>query len=88
MTNESRPRPADQVVFRDLDQGGVVLHLGSGEYHGLNHAGALIWGLLDGRRLDELVAAVRARVQDSPAGLEDQVRAFVDGLAQRGLITA
>jgi hypothetical protein len=88
MTNESRPRPADQVVFRDLDQGGVVLHLGSGEYHGLNQAGMLIWGLLDGRRLDELVAAVRERVQDSPAELEAQVRAFVDGLAQRGLVTA
>jgi hypothetical protein len=88
MTNESRPRPADQVVFRDLDEGGVVLHLGSGEYHGLNHAGALIWGLLDGRRLDEIVAAVRERVAESPRDLDGQVRAFVDGLAQRGLITA
>jgi hypothetical protein len=88
MTNESRPRPADQVVFRDLDQGAVVLHLGSGEYHGLNRAGVLIWGLLDGRRLDEIVAAVRERVQEAPAELDGQVRAFVDGLAQRGLVTA
>ncbi len=87
MTNESRPRPADQAVFRDLDEGGVLLHLGSGEYHGLNHEGVLIWGLLDGRRLDEIVAAVRERVSDPPSELDDQVSTFLDGLARRGLIT-
>ena len=37
------------VVFRSLEeeQGGVLLHLQSGSYHGLNQFGSLIWGLIE-----------------------------------------
>jgi hypothetical protein len=87
MTNQSRPQPVEQAVFRGLDEGAVVLHLGSGEYHGLNSAGALIWELLDGRRLDEVVGALRERLADPPAALDNEVRMFLHGLSQRGLIT-
>jgi hypothetical protein len=87
MTDQCRPRPAEQAIFRSLDEGAVVLHLGSGEYHGLNTTGAMIWELLDGRRLAEVACALRARMADTPCELEEHVRLFVHGLARRGLVT-
>ena len=45
----TRIRRNPDVVFRSLeeDQGGVLLHLESGEYHGLNDLGSLIWRLIE-----------------------------------------
>ncbi len=41
-------RKNPQVVYRTLaGEGGVLLHLESGAYHGLYEVGTLIWGLLD-----------------------------------------
>ena len=47
----TRIRRNPDVVFRPLEeeQGGVLLHLQSGEYHGLNELGSLIWGLIEKR---------------------------------------
>lgn len=82
-------RPADQVVYRDLDEGGVLLHLGSGQYHGLNPMGSLTWGLIDGRRtVAEVLAAVRARAPRAPERLEDDVQGFLAGMRDRGLIAS
>ena len=38
-----------RVVFRRLggETGGVVLHLGTAAYHGVNEMGALVFSLLD-----------------------------------------
>ena len=62
-------RRGEQAVFRDLGegQGGVILHLGSGQYHGLNATGCIIWDLIDGRRTTgELAAALRERELIAP----------------------
>lgn len=83
----SKPRPANEVVFRELTEGAVVLHLGSGQYHGVNPVGAAVWSLLDGRRsVDDIVAELRERIEEPPPQLADDVRAFLAQLAQRGLI--
>ena len=61
------------VVFRPLEeeQGGVLLHLQSGAYHGLNQFGSLIWGLIENEtRFADLVDGVRAESEDAPASLE------------------
>jgi hypothetical protein len=83
----SCPRPAADTVYRDLAEGGVVLHLGSGEYHGVNPVGALIWSLLDGTRtVPEVAAALNDRVEDPPPELETDVSTFVAELHDRGLL--
>jgi hypothetical protein len=75
------------VVYRDLAEGGVLLHLDSGQYHGVNGTGLLVWNLLEpARTLDELAAAVGTEVADVPAQLTQDIRAFVEALRVRDLV--
>src|SRR5204863_454136 len=67
--------------------GGVLLHLVSGSYHGLNDIGALIWELVDGQKTSaDLVEAVRQRVDDPPLSLADEVSSFIAALRERELV--
>ena len=78
-----------QVVYRELagEGGGVLLHLESGAYHGLNETGVLIWGLIDGERdLAALVADLRSRLEDAPDDLTDETARFLADLRERDLI--
>ena len=79
-----------QVVYRPLEnQGGVLLHLESGEYHGVNATGLAIWDLLDGERtVAEVAAELRGRAEDPPGDLEQDVAEFLGGLSERGLAVA
>ena len=92
MSINPSPTPAQNanVAFRRLaeGEGGVLLHLESGEYHGINEVGCLIWEHLDGERnIDEVVAAVAAGIEDPPADLADHVIAFLESLRERDLVT-
>jgi hypothetical protein len=78
-----------QVVYRELagEGGGVLLHLESGAYHGLNETGVLIWGLLDGERdLPAVVAGLREQLEDAPDDLDAQTERFLADLRERDLI--
>lgn len=80
-----------RVVYRELsaDEGGVLLHLDSGQYHRVNRMGSTIWGLLDGERsVTDLVEEVRKIAADSPASLMEDIRKFLEGLLSRELIEA
>jgi hypothetical protein len=79
----------ENVAFRRLaaGEGGVLLHLESGEYHGINEVGCLIWELLDGERTVEAVAvALQDDIEDPPPDLVDEVVVFLDSLRARGLV--
>jgi hypothetical protein len=86
---ESKTRLArnPQVVYRELaGEGGVLLHLETAQYHGVNETGLAIWELLDGERtVAEVVTEVSARLDDAPPALEDDVVAFLGALSARGL---
>ena len=77
-----------RVEFREMGEGGgVLLHVGSGAYHGVNEIGALIWGLLaDGMTTRVIVEELRTRVEDPPEDLEAEVSTFVDELMERDLL--
>jgi Coenzyme PQQ synthesis protein D (PqqD) len=89
MTPEARIKRNPQVVYREVgDGGGVLLHLDSGAYHGVNRIGTVIWELLDGERTRaDVVAALSDKLEDPPAELEADVDAFLDGLQERDLIS-
>jgi hypothetical protein len=77
------------VVYRSLEeeQGGVLLHLQSGAYHGLNQFGSLIWGLLENQtRFADLVDGVRAEAEDAPPSVDEDVSRFVEDLSARDLV--
>jgi hypothetical protein len=79
---------SDRAVFRELADGtGVLLHLDSTAYHGINRIGVLIWTLMgEGITLSQLTDEVRARVLDPPDEIEDDVAEFVRDLSSRDLI--
>jgi hypothetical protein len=83
-------RPTTRLAYQELADGagGVLLHLETGQYHGVNTMGALVWSLVgDGTRYGDLVDAVRAQVEDPPADLTEDVAAFLAELQSRNLIT-
>ena len=83
---DTRVRQSDRVAFRETQKGAVLLHLDSGQYHQVNAIGGLIWSLADGRTVREIVEEVRARVENTPGGVDEDVEAFVNDLAERDLI--
>ena len=77
------------VVYRDLAEGGVLLHLDSGQYHGVNDTGLAIWNLLERpSTLDELRTRLAEQVDDAPAELGEEVSSFVEALHERDLVLA
>lgn len=88
MHPESRVKRAPQVVARELadGEGGVLLHLESGAYHGVNQVGLLIWELLDGERtVGDVIDEVRSRVAGAPPDLDRDVVEFLDRVLERRL---
>lgn len=81
---------APGAVFRELSagEGAVILNLETGQYHGVNPVGVLVWQLLEpSPTFDQLVATVREQVVDAPDALVGDVAAFLDALVERGLAT-
>lgn len=80
---------SDQAVARELSagEGGVVLHLESAQYFGLNQVGMLIWELLDREQtVGELVERLRPSVAGAPDHLEQDVIAFLEAAQERGVV--
>jgi hypothetical protein len=78
-----------EVVARALAKpdGGVLLHLETGAYFGVNQVGLLVWELVDGERtLEEIIAVLRTRVTNGPPELEQDVERFIDSVVQRDLV--
>ena len=77
------------VAFRRLaeGEGGVLLHLETGQYHGINEVGCLIWELLDGERtVDEVTTGVHERVEDPPDDLLGHRDRLPRSLRERNLV--
>lgn len=86
---EAKISRSPQVVARQLsaDEGGVLLHLETAQYHGVNPVGLLIWEHLDGKRtVRDLVQLVRSHVADAPPELDDDVLGFLKDVHERGLV--
>jgi len=84
-----RIRRSPQVAAHGLaaNEGGVLLHLQSGQYHGVDGVGWTIWNLLDGSRsIGELARELRVRFPDAPSHLNEDVSTFVQDLLERNLV--
>jgi Coenzyme PQQ synthesis protein D (PqqD) len=78
-----------RVEYRSMGEGegGVLLHLDTAAYHGLNEVGALIWRLLEEPKpFDVLLRELRGELQEVPSRFEDEIRQFLSELAERNLI--
>lgn len=85
----SRIKKGPEVAAHGLaaSEGGVLLHLKSGQYHGVDIVGWTIWNLLDGSRtIAELAQELRVRFPDAPSQLNEDVSTFVRDLLERNLV--
>jgi coenzyme PQQ synthesis protein D (PqqD) len=82
-------RRNERVEYRDLGdgEGGVLLHLDTAAYHGVNEVGAMIWTLLEGITVQQLLDEVRSRLNSTPPSLEKDVEEFLQELAERDLVS-
>ncbi len=87
-TYDSGLQKSEDVVYRDVGEGaGVLLHVKSGQYHGLNETGAFLWRLIDGTRtIDDIVAELREAVDEPPSQLRRDVEAFIESMRERDLL--
>ena len=82
-------RPNPRVEFRRLGdgEGAVLLHLDTAAYHGLNEVGVFVWKTIEnGATFEEVIAQLRANIEDTPPELEQEIKEFLDELASRDLV--
>jgi hypothetical protein len=82
-------RPNPRSTFRELAEGsgGVLLHLDTAAYHGLNEMGVAIWSLIEpGITFGALIDGLRAQITDAPDSLDGDVAMFLEELRQRDLV--
>ena len=76
-----------RVEYRTLDgEGGVLLHLDTANYHGVNQVGELVWELLDGRTFGAVLAQLALRLESLPDTFAEEISDFVEQLAVRDLV--
>jgi hypothetical protein len=88
MTVPERPIPNPAAVREEGADGWTLLvNPDTAGAMAVNHTGAVIWKLIDGRRTTgEIVAAVRGRFPDAPNTVTEDVLTLLGKLAEEGFI--
>jgi len=88
MAVPSRPIPNPAAVQEQGSDGWTLLvNTDTAGAMAINHTGALIWKLIDGRRTTaEIAAEVRGRFPDAPDTVTDDVDALLTKLAEEGFV--
>ena len=89
VTLSSRLRPASDVLFRELENESVLVHLQGGSYFGLDPVGTRIWALLS--ECPDLAAVLEHLTQEfdvERARAEQDLLTLADTLVERGLVQA
>jgi len=83
-----RPIPNPEAVQEEGTDGWTLLvNPDTAGAIAVNHTGALIWRLVDGRRTTgEIAAAIRGRFPDAPDTVAEDVLALLTKLAEEGFI--
>lgn len=78
----------ENVVYREFEAETLLLHLGTGRYHGLNPTGARLLELLRETGGDVRLAVARLAEEHGvgAAAIEGELAEFCAQLAERGLL--
>lgn len=85
------PHPSPAAIFKELDEGGVLLSTTDEVYFGVNPVGAKIWSLLPpvSRTFGELCAELERQYPDAgPERIRVDVQDFLEALIASGLVVA
>lgn len=79
--------PAD-VACANVDDGAVVLHMGTKRYYSLNETGAAIWRLIEeSTTIEEIPALLSASYDVTVDEARREVDALLEALEEKTLIT-
>ena len=81
-------RPSQDVVFRRLEDEGVLVHLGTNQIYALNRTGARFWELLEaGHGRAEIARELLREFDVSEPELEQEIGTLLASLVSEGLVT-
>jgi len=83
------PHPSPSAIFKELDEGGVLLSTTDEVYFGVNPVGARIWSLLPpvSRTFGELCATLEQQYPDAGSDrIRIDVQEFLEALITSGLV--
>lgn len=79
---------SQDVVFRQLEDEAVLVHLGTNRIYSLNATGARFWELLaSGLGRSEINAQLGREFEVSAEQLEKEIEALMSSLVSEGLVT-
>jgi len=77
-----------KTAWRIIEGEAVILSMENKVLRGLNPVGSRIWELIDGQRsLEEITGSIVQEFDVTPADAAQDVRAFIQELLDRGLVT-
>jgi hypothetical protein len=85
------PHPSPAAIFKELDEGGVLLSTADEVYFGVNPVGAQIWALLPplSSTFGELCAALEQKYPDAGSErIRIDAQEFLEALIASGLVVA
>jgi hypothetical protein len=85
------PHPSPSAIFKELDEGGVLLSTSDEVYFGVNPVGARIWSLLPpvSRTFGELCSELERQYPDAGAQrIRIDVQEFIEALIASGLVVS
>lgn len=82
------PSRLENLIWREVDDGLVIVSPTAGKVRVLNTVGKTIWELLDGEHsVEALQTALMAQFSDIPAEqIEKDVKIFLEDLTSKGLV--
>jgi len=83
------PHPSPSAIFKELDEGGVLLSTTNEVYFSVNPVGARIWSLLPpvSRTFGELCARLEQQYPDAESErIRIDVQEFLEALVASGLV--
>jgi SynChlorMet cassette protein ScmD len=88
MNQTDKPIANPIVVLREeFDDWAVLFNPDTADAVGTNPVGVAVWKLMDGKRsLEDIVSKIRNDFGDAPDAARDEIAAFVNTLADHGLV--
>jgi hypothetical protein len=88
LVNAQLPKPSADVVYRELADEAVLVHLATSRIYSLNPTGARFWALLaSGWDRDRIEQQLLTEFEVTPAELRHETDALLTSLEKEGLIT-
>ena len=88
MHQTDRPIANPIVVLREeFDDWAVLFNPDTADAVGTNPVGVAVWKLMDGKSsVEDIISKIRDRFEDTPSAAREEITAFVNTLAEHGLV--